>query len=261
MVNKNPIGFFDSGVGQISILKEVEKLLPNESYVVLADEKHLPFGEKSKDSIEKYTGQAASFLIKTHKIKILVVACNTASVQALAHIRKYFEIPVVGTVPAIKPAFLKSKNKKITILATTATTKSDYLQNLVSIYAPGAKIQKIACPGLEEAIEKRNTLKIKHLVSGYAAKIQEFGSDALVLGCTHYPLIKKIFKQYLRKTVVIIDSSQGIAKKVKSDLKNMDALSDTDGFNYFYTTGNAEMFSQSCSFYLKREVVAKKIEL
>lgn len=261
MANNYPIGFFDSGVGQISILREIQKLLPNESFVLLADEKHLPFGEKSKESIEKFTGVAASFLIKNHKIKILVVACNTASVQALAHIRRYFEIPVVGTVPAIKPAFIKSKNKKIAVLATTGTIKSDYLQNLISIYSPGAKILKIACPGLEDAIEKRNNRRIKLLISKYAVDIADFGCDTVILGCTHYPLVKATFKKLLPKNVHLADSCKGIAKKVKSDLTNMNALSKSSRNNIFYTTGDPDTFSEACSFYLKRKINVKKIDL
>jgi glutamate racemase len=261
MANNNPIGFFDSGVGQISILREIQKLLPNESYIVLADEKHLPFGEKSKEAIETFTGKAASFLISNYKIKILVVACNTASVQALAHIRKYFEIPVIGTVPAIKPAFLKSKNKRIAILATTATIKSDYLQNLISIYAPGAEILKIACPGLEEAIEKRNVRRINLLISAYATKIQKDDCDTVILGCTHYPLVKAAFKKLLPKGTLILDSSLGIAKKVRSDLTNMKALSSDSASNFFFTTGDADSFSQACSHYLKSKVRAEKITL
>lgn len=261
MANSNSIGFFDSGVGQISILQKVQKLLPNESFVLLADEKHLPFGEKSKESIEKYTGKAASFLISRHQIKLLVVACNTASVQALSHIRKYFKIPVIGTVPAVKPAYLKSKNKKIAVLATTATIKSNYLQNLINVYAPRAKILKLACPGLEEAIEKRNTVKINFLINEYSSKIKDFGADTIVLGCTHYPLVKNTFKRFLPKGILILDSSRGIAKKVRSDLTNMNALSNASISGTFYTTGNAQIFSQSCSYYLNGEIKASKIKL
>lgn len=261
MANSSPIGFFDSGVGQISVLQKAQKLLPNEHFVLLADEKHLPFGEKSRESIEKYAGKAASFLITRHKIKLLVVACNTASIQALAHIRKYFEIPVVGTIPAIKPAYLKSKNKRIAVLATTATIKSDYLQNLISVYAPGAKILKIACPGLEEAIEKRNTSRINFLIAKYSSKIQDFNADTIVLGCTHYPLVKNNFKRFLPKGILILDSSRGIAKKVRFDLTNINALSNSSAPDIFYTTGNAEIFSESCSHYLQKEVRALKIIL
>lgn len=262
MANKNPIGFFDSGVGQISVLIKVQKLLPNETYIVLADEKHRPFGEKSKESIEQFTGSAASFLIKNHHIKLLIVACNTASVQALAHIRKYFKIPVIGTVPAIKPAFLKSKNKKIAILATTATARSEYLENLISIYAPGANVLKMACPGLEEAIEKRNKTRINFLVGKYTDKIKSFGCDAVVLGCTHYPLVYTTFRKYLPKDVLILDSSAGIAKKVKSDLNNLDALSNIhQAQDIFYTTGDADAFSESCSYYTKKNIKAQKLTL
>ncbi len=261
MANSFPVGIFDSGVGQLSILKKIEKLLPNESYVLLADEKHLPFGEKSKESIETYAAEAASFLIKRHNIKILVVACNTASVQALPYLRKYFKIPIIGTVPAIKPAFIKSKNKRIAILATSATVKSDYLHNLISIYAPGAKIFKIACHGLEEAIEKRNERNINLLISRYAAKIEEHRCDVVILGCTHYPLAKASFKKHLSKGVFILDSSLGIAKKVKSDLTQMKALAKFPASSIFYTTGDANLFSQACSYYLGREIQAKKISL
>ena len=261
MANDSPIGFFDSGVGQISILKQVQKLLPNESFVLLADEKHLPFGQKSKESIEKYTVRAASFLISRHKIKLLVIACNTASIQALAHIRKYFQIPVVGTVPAIKPAYLKSKNKRIAILATSVTIKSDYLKNLISIYAPGAKVLKIACAGLEEAIEKRNTAKISFLIERYSSEIQTFRCDSVILGCTHYPLVKSTFKRFLPKGILILDSSLGIAKKVSNDLTNMKALSNSKIEDVFYTTGSPEIFSQSCSHYLKKEIKARKIDI
>lgn len=261
MGDQRPIGFFDSGVGQISIIKEVRKLLPHENFAVLADEKHLPFGEKSKESIERFTAYGMSFLIKRHKIKLLVVACNTASIQALEHIRKYFDIPIVGTVPAIKPAYLSSKNKKIAILSTNATSKSKYLDKLIKKYALDAEILKIACPGLEDAIENLNDLKIKHLIHEYTKKIKSFGADTLVLGCTHYPLVQHYFEEFLSKDVTIVDSSNGIARKVRTDLTELNILSSSKQKDVFYTTGNQEIFSRACSYYLNSKITAVKVNI
>lgn len=261
MADNRPIGFFDSGVGLISIFKEVKRQLPKENFIILADEKHLPFGEKIKESVEIFSGLGANFLIRNHKIKLLVVACNTASVQALDHLRKYFQIPVIGTVPAVKPAYESSKNKKIVILSTRATTKSKYLENLIKQHAKDAQVLKIACPGLAEAVERLDEIKIKALIRGYCQTITYFGADSVALGCSHYPLVENYFRQYLPSTTVIVYSSQGIARKVKSDLTKMGILSEKKTNDIFYTSGNPEIFSKACSHYLGEKVEALRADI
>lgn len=256
-MNNNPIGFFDSGVGQLSILIETKKLLPDENFIIFADQTHNPYGQKTRAQIRKYAHNAIVHLINKHKIKMMVLACNTATVLALDHLRRNFDLPIIGTVPAIKPAFTASKNKKIAVMATPATAKSKYLNDLIRKYAPTAKVIKIGCDRLEEAIEVLDKGQIKLLLKKYLAKIRQFGADVVVLGCTHYPLIKAQIKRGFESKVKVIDSGSAIAKRIKETLEAASQLSSEYRGDIYYTTGNPKIFSKVASALLHKGIKAK----
>jgi len=260
MINNNPVGYFDSGVGGLSILKEVKKLLPLENSIFLADQKNIPYGKKNKQELNKITTQITSFLI-SQKIKLLVVACNTATCYCIDHLRREFKIPIVGVVPAIKTAASISKKSKITILSTPATTKSDYLNKLIEAHASKTKVKKIACTGLEEAVETLDKNRIDKLLNLYAKNIIDFGSDVTVLGCTHYPVIKDSFQKKLGPTIKIVDSGAAIAKRVKHILKTEDLLANKKTKDVYYTTADEKIFSQITSKILNSKITAQKATL
>ena len=256
-MNNNPIGFFDSGVGLISVLKETKKLLPLENFVIFADQGHNPYGEKSKVQIRKYAKDAISYLIKKHQIKMMVLACNTATVLALDFLRKHFEIPIVGTVPAVKTAYGHSKKSKIAVMSTPATAKSQYLKTLIKDHGRNAKTLKVGCFGLEEAIEILDKKRISSLSKKYTIPINKFGADVVVLGCTHYPLVKDQIRKNLTDKIKIIDSGQAIAKRVKSLLA--DNVSQKRAKDFYYTSGDSQLFSRVASTLLRSKIRAYQV--
>ena len=151
MADNNPIGIFDSGVGGLSVLAEIKKVLPTENFIFLADQSHVPYGAKTKRQLENLSERITNFLL-THHIKLLVIACNTATCHALDYLRSKYKVPIIGVVPAIKPAVAKSKKNKVVIMSTPATAKSAYLSDLIADFARHAHVLKLGCRGLEESV-------------------------------------------------------------------------------------------------------------
>lgn len=260
MSDTRPIGFFDSGVGGLSVLIEVQKILPKENIIFIADQKNIPYGAKSEKDLKIICSKITAALIKKN-IKLLIVACNTATCFALSHLRSEFNIPIIGVVPAIKPAVKISKNKKIAVLTTPATSNSKYLNDLIKKFAKGKKILKVSCSGLEDHIENLNRQNIKQQLAQYSKKIIEFGADVVVLGCTHYPLIKKDFEKSLKKSITVIDSSRAIANQINTILNKSNSLSNKKIKDTFLTTGNASSFSTISSIFLGKKIFAQNIIL
>lgn len=255
MATNRPIGLFDSGVGGLSILQEIKKALPNESFVFIADQLNVPYGAKSKRELNKLTENITKFLLK-FDIKMLVVACNTASCYSIDHLRRKFKIPIVGVVPAIKPAAKLTKNGFISVMSTPATAKSSYLKNLIKEYAPRNKVLKLECEGLEDAVEVLNYKKIEKLLDRYVAKAMEFNCDVIILGCTHYPFLKKEIAKRTGSKVKIVDSGRGVAKRVADLLDSKSAKFGSK--DLFFTTGTPKKFSEVASFLLKYKVTSEK---
>ena len=253
MSNNQPIGFFDSGIGQLSVLIETQKLLPKENFVVFADHVHNPLGQKTPAQIKKFTAEATSYLMKKHNIKVMVIACNTASVLGLDYLREKFNIPIVGTVPAVKTAFADSKKPKVVVMSTPATAKSKYLDDLIRKYGHKSRTLKIGCAGLEEAIEVLNKNNIDKMLKKYTDRIKKFSPNIVVLGCTHYPLIKNRIKSFL-PGVKVIDSGQAIAHRIKQVLKEKKLRSTKKTQDLYYTTRKPQLFSKVASILLKSKV-------
>lgn len=260
MQNNQPIGFFDSGVGGLTILKEVKKILPNENVIFFADQKNFPYGQKTELELNAITQKISDFLL-SYDIKILVIACNTATCYSLKYLRSKFSLPVIGVVPAIKPAALRSKKGKIAILSTPATASSFYLESLIKEFARGAKVLKISCGGLEEAIEASDNNKVTNLIKTYSKKIKNFGADTVVLGCTHYPIVKDSFKKFVGQGIKIVDSASPIAKRIKELLTKSNSQSGIKVDDLFFTTADAQKFSTFSSSFLNMQIMAKKVEI
>jgi len=260
MSDNRPIGLFDSGVGGLSVLLEIHKRLPKESVIFLADQGHNPYGAKSAAELKDLSEKIAKFLLKKD-IKILVIACNTATCYALDHLRSKFKIPIIGVVPALKPAVSLSKNAKIVIMSTPATAKSAYLKDLVVRYAKNIRVLRLGCEGLEEAIEYLANNEINKLLDTYAAKINKFGADVIVLGCTHFPFVKDKTKTRLGPKVRIIDSGNAVAKRVETILDKEHLLASKKLPDRYFTTADSKIFSRVASILLKYKVVSHKATL
>ena len=245
------------------MLKELVKLMPKEHYVFVADQINVPYGEKTKKELEKASLKICDFLI-SKKSKIIVIACNTATCNVIDFLRVNIKVPLVGTVPAVKPAATLSKSGIIGILSTPSTSKSKSLRELIRAHANNIKVKNIGCLGLEDVVEKGNlsSPKINELLMKYTRPIKTAGADVIVLGCTHYPFLKSQIRKVLKdRSIRLIDSGKAIAKSTKSVLRQTKNLSRHGGQTDFYTTGNSLLFSKVASSLLKKSVRARRIEL
>ena len=228
-MDDRPIGIFDSGVGGTSIWKEISELLPNENTIYLADSKNAPYGEKSEKEILALSIKNTEFLLQ-EDCKLIVVACNTATTNAIAHLRENYNVPFIGIEPAIKPAALKSKSKTVGVLATKGTLSSSLFHSTSENHANGIRIIEREGTGLVRLIEsgKAESKTSKELLEIYLAPMLEAGIDHLVLGCTHYPYLIPVLKEMLPEGVKIIDSGEAVARQTKAVLKENGLLNPSE---------------------------------
>ena len=221
----NRIGIFDSGIGGTTTLKEIMKLLPNEDYIYYADSKNNPYGNKSEEELLMITSEIVDYLI-SNNVKIIVIACNTATTKCIKKLReKYPQMMFVGTVPAIKVACDNNYNNTL-VLATPGTISSDLTQELIdNNKKENESIHLLPCEGLANAIEKNNENLINDLLNKYLTPYKNENIDAVVLGCTHYPLIKDKIQSYF-ENAVILDGNIGVANRVKFLLEKNNLLND-----------------------------------
>ena len=195
-MSKQPVGIFDSGVGGTSIWKEIHALLPFENTIYLADSANAPYGTKGKDAIIQLSEKNTEYLLN-HNSKIIVVACNTATTNAIKHLRQKYDVPFIGIEPAIKPAALQTQTKAIGILATKGTLSSELFYNTSQLYSNGIEVVEQEGEGIVQLIEsgKINSEEMKVLLEIYLKPMLKANIDYLVLGCTHYPyLIPQLLK-------------------------------------------------------------------
>lgn len=236
MINTNPIGLFDSGIGGTSIWKAIHQLMPNENTIYLADSKNAPYGIKSKEEIIALSKKNTELLLENN-CKIIVVACNTATTNAIKELRACYDVPFIGIEPAIKPAATQSKTQTIGILATRGTLNSELFNKTVSFYQETNIIEQIGY-GLVELIENGeiNSPKMKELLVSYLTPMIEKNIDYLVLGCSHYPYLIPKIKQILPKSIQIIDSGEAVAKQTLKVLQNKTGMSNLEKGKYkFYS--------------------------
>jgi glutamate racemase len=221
MKNTKPIGIFDSGIGGISVMSHIQSLLPNESLAYVADSLFAPYGLKSKDVILERSKTAIDYLIKKQSVKLIVVACNTATAAAIQELRQIYQIPIIGMEPAIKPATKATICKKVGILATNGTLDSAKFSALLETYSGEIDFYTQPCPGLVELIElgRIDDSSIKTLIQQYLKPLIERKVDTIVLGCTHYVFIRNIIENIMGPEVKIIDTGLAVAKHVRSELK------------------------------------------
>ena len=224
-MSKQTIGLFDSGVGGISIWKEITKLLPHEHTIYLADSKNAPYGQKSKEKIVELSIKNTELLIEKG-CKIIVVACNTATTNAIAFLRKNYDIPFIGIEPAIKPAALQTKTNAIGILATKGTLSSELFHKTSTSFTSGIKVIEQIGEGLVPLIEAGNidSDEINTLLKKYLNPMIIENIDYLVLGCSHYPFLIPQIRKIVGDNVTIIDSGQAVAKQTKAILETNNLL-------------------------------------
>lgn len=234
-----PIGVFDSGLGGISVLREIHRLLPQEELIYIADSGHAPYGSKSSAYITQRCLQLSEFLLE-QGAKMLVVACNTATAHAIDTMREQLSVPVIGIEPAVKPAARLTKTGVIGVLATQQTVKSQRLQRLIHEYASGVKVVAQGCPGLVEHVERGDfsSLELRALLAEYTQPLIEQGSDVLVLGCTHYPFLASTLREIVGCDMTILETSNAVAQHVMRllDKHGLKAHGEQEGSVSFYSS-------------------------
>lgn len=234
--NANPIGVFDSGVGGLTVLAALRRLLPHEHFIYLGDTARVPYGGKSKETITQYSQEIAHFLL-TKKIKLLVVACNTASALALPILKRLYSIPVQGVIePGAQAALRATRSGIIGVIATKATIASNAYRQTIQALKTEVKVISKACPLLVPLIEEEGLFEhhITHsLLAHYLKPMLAEQIDTLVLGCTHYPLLKKMITEIVGPQVTLVDSAENCALAVESllashQLATNSATNDTD---------------------------------
>ncbi len=244
---KYPIGFFDSGIGGTSIWKEVKQLLPHENTIYICDSKNSPYGIKSKDQIIDICERNTEILLKFNA-KIIVVACNTATTNAISHLRKKYDVPFIGIEPAIKPASLVTKTKTIGVLATKGTLDSELFEKTSNTIDTEINIISREGTGIVELIEAGKMIsdQMTSLLKKHLKPFIESEIDALVLGCTHYPYLISQIKEITKNKFQIIDSGKAVAKQTKAIL-NQNQLNNTSneiGFYQILTNGDKRVVEQ-----------------
>lgn len=259
----SPIGLFDSGVGGLTVFQEIVRLLPSEDIVYFGDVGRYPYGGRSKEIITQFTRQDIAFLLE-HDVKFIICACNSASSVALEDVIDDYEIELIGVIePGARAAVNKTKNNRIGIIGTHATIGSNAYAKVIHSLDADMKVFSLACPLFvplaEEAyIEKEATYLI---AKDYLQTMHDVGIDTLVLGCTHYPLLKKVISEVMGDTVTLIDSGEETAKEVRKKLVKTNLLNSksseippSDGDYNFFVSDVPDKFSSIATHFLGRHI-------
>lgn len=241
MAAQDPIGLFDSGVGGLSIMKEIRRLLPHEDLIYVGDSKFCPYGEKTSTAIQERCRMITKFLL-AKSVKLIVVACNSASVAALEQLRAEFSVPFVGVEPAVKQAASFTKKKRIGVLATGLTLSGARFTSLVEKFAGGLTVVNQACPGLVEQVERGaiNGPETEAMLRRYLQPLEEKGVDVVVLGCTHYPFLRPLVEKMVQPGVQVIDTGAPVARQTQRVLTQATLINPKTqaGKEWFYTSGD-----------------------
>ena len=259
--NTAAIGVFDSGVGGLTVTREIMRQLPNENVVYFGDTARVPYGSKSKNNIIRFSRQIIRFL-KTKNVKAIVIACNTASALALDTVQEEFDIPIIGViVPGARAAVRETKNGQIGVLGTEATIKSETYTKEIRKLMPEAEVIGKPCPLfvplVEEGFAKHKITE--EVIDIYLSDMRKSEIDTLILGCTHYPVIREIIADYMGPEVQLISSGAEAAKYARQCLETQNLLADrqTPGENTYYVSDSTEMFIENAGHFLHQDVMGK----
>ena len=250
-MNTKPIGVFDSGVGGISVLRELMKVMPHENYIYYGDNGNAPYGSKTTQMVKELSLNVAKELVK-EDVKAIVIACNTATSASVKTIREmYKDLVVVGVEPAVKPAALQNPDKRVLVLATPVTLREEKYQKLVEPYRQVAEIISVPCEKLAKMIEEKESSEV---VYGYLKEVLTPYLDvepaAIVLGCTHYPFVSEIISRVVGYEVNIYDGGAGVARETKRRLEEKNAINTGGGSVKFLSSADPEILRKFASMYI-----------
>ena len=268
-MDNRPIGVFDSGLGGLTVVKKLAELLPNENIIYLGDTGRVPYGPRSRETIVKYAHQDAAFLA-VFDIKAMVIACNTVCSVAFETLESEYDMPVYEVVGApARTAAEQTVNGKIGVIGTAATIKSSAYEKALKTLDPALTVYSEACPLFVPLVEEGWIGAVDEaalfIAERYLEPLRESGIDTLILGCTHYPLLRDVISKIMGPDVTLIDSGAETAKQVEKDLEKHDMLSgcEAEGIIKYFVTDSIEGFSNVASRYLESEVngLVEKITL
>ena len=255
-----PIGVFDSGVGGLTVAREIMRNLPKEDIVYFGDTARVPYGSKSKDNIIRYSRQIIHFL-QTKGVKAIVIACNTASALALDTVKDEFDIPIIGVVePGARAALAVTQTKKIGVIGTEATVKSSMYEQIIQGQRPDVSVVAKACPLfvplVEEGFKKHPVTE--EIIDYYLSSFKETDIDALILGCTHYPLLRSKIREYVGEKITLVNPAYETAMDLKrllqeQDMENPDIEGDHGSYS-FYVSDAADKFKQFANSILPYDI-------
>ncbi len=257
-MDNRPIGIFDSGVGGLTVMREVMEQLPYENLIYFGDTARIPYGSRSVQTIKKYAYQCASFL-KSKDVKTIVIACNTASSIALEHLQKNFDLPVIGVIePGAKSAAAATKNSRIGVIGTMAAINSGAYQAKIMEYRHNSEVIGIPCPLFVPIIEEgwEYSTVAELTAEKYLAELVEHDVDTLVLGCTHYPILRYTIKKVIGPGVKLVNPAFETARNLKKVLADQNLLN--ENFNLpqyeYYVSDAPERFRRIGGNFLKKEI-------
>lgn len=254
---KRAIGIFDSGIGGLTVMRKIHDLLPHEDLIYFGDTARVPYGNKSPETIKRYSLENALFLMQKD-IKMLVIACNSASaVGAGPHLQERLSIPVIEVIgPAVLDALQTTKSGRIAVIGTRATIQSEAYQTALQKALPSAQIFSAACPLLVPITEEQlfSHPASRLIIEEYVAPLKAQNPDVFVLGCTHYPLLKPLFQEILGQGVTLIDPAETCAEAVKASLGHLGLINDRseEGQHLFFVSDDAPQFKSTGELFLKR---------
>lgn len=259
-----PIGVIDSGVGGLTVAKEIMRLLPNETIYYIGDTARCPYGPRPRHEVRNFTWQMAKALEKKG-IKLLVIACNTATAVALNSLQKYFSVPVIGVVnPGARAAIKQTKRHEIAVLATQGTIESGAYEEAIASLSSSAHIVPLACPTfvpLVESGEYKSTMAARIVAAGLQP-LKQASFDTVILGCTHYPILQSYIEKTLGKQVTVLSSAEETAKDVQGILAQRGELATGNPQHKFYATGSVPIFKDIATDWLALSNVAvERIQL
>ncbi|MCG2713154.1 MAG: glutamate racemase [Candidatus Omnitrophica bacterium] len=250
MSDSRPIGIFDSGMGGLTAVKEVIRALPYERIVYFGDTARVPYGPKSRETVIRFSIENILFLLK-YKVKLIIIACNTASSVALSIARKNFKVPIIGVIsPGVDEAVRVTKNKRIGVIGTRTTINSQTYEKMIKQQSPKIKVYSAECPLFVPLVEVGwlNTQITKQVAGLYLLPLKSKKIDTIVLGCTHYPLLKPVIKEILGQGVTLVDSARQVAMQAKEILIRQRLLAPKknrgEGNLRFYVSDEPDNFAE-----------------
>lgn len=256
-----PIGMMDSGVGGLSILREVRRQLPNEDILYFADQGHVPYGPRLREEIGDFVAGITRFFLE-HQAKVMVIACNSASAASLHESRELFpEVPFVGMEPAVKPAAENTRSGVIGVIATQATNQGELFASVIDRFANGVEVVTQACPDLVSLVEAGELSGEQALrtAEAYLSPMLDMGIDQLVLGCTHFPFLDPVLRKVIGSEVTIVDPSSAVARQTGRIIAEMRNAPEHVGRVTYFTSGDVEAFFQFARRVLDEPVIREQV--